>query len=180
MNADQLFKAQRHQYITILGRGSIETFESILDHLLAWDLLNWEEYEHVKSPGLLSRSSRNLLDVATCKGTRACDLFITDIVRKLHGHIAAVLEHLQRYGQFSKYECDEVQLPIYTPSQQARKLLDLTKAKGDDTAQILLDYIESEPRHIKPALGNVCLKYQEKLSSTLAAQSRFLTNYAGT
>ncbi|XP_038662630.1 nucleotide-binding oligomerization domain-containing protein 2 isoform X2 [Scyliorhinus canicula] len=225
MNADQLLKAQRHQFITILGRGSIETFESILDHLLAWDLLNWEEYEHVKSPGLLSRSSRNLLDVVTCKGTRACELFIvvledvinssqltdlilgtymprerTDepsaslsllasqtlqkhrpgIVRKLHGHIAAVLEHLQRYGQFSKYECDEVQLPIYTPSQQARKLLDLTKAKGDDTAQILLDYIESEPRPIRPALGNVCLKYQEKLSSTLAAQSRFLTNYAGT
>eukprot|EP00061_Rhincodon_typus_P014119 g40944.t1 len=29
-------------------------------------------------------------------------------------------------------------------------------------------------------LGNACLKYQEKLSSTLAAQSRFLTNYAGT
>ncbi|XP_078066997.1 nucleotide-binding oligomerization domain-containing protein 2 [Mustelus asterias] len=225
MNADQLLKGQRYQFITILGRGSVEIFESILDRLLAWDLLNWEEYEHVKSPGLLSRSSRNLLDVVTCKGARACELFILvledvisssqltdlilgnymppektdessellsslasqtlqkqrpELVRKLHGHIAAVLEHLHRSGHFSKYECDEVQLPIYTPSQQARKLLDLTNAKGDDTAQVLLDYIESEPRPIKPALGNICLKYQEKLSSTLAAQSRFLTSYAGT
>ncbi|XP_067905536.1 nucleotide-binding oligomerization domain-containing protein 2 isoform X2 [Heterodontus francisci] len=220
MNADLLLKAQRHQFITILGRGSVENFESILDRLLAWDLLNWEEYEYVKSPGLLFRSSRNLLDIITCKGTRACELFIVvlediihssqltdlilgdykplektiessaasqtvqkhrpDIVRKLHGHIAAVLDLLHRYGHFSKYECDEVQLPIYTPSQQARKLLDLTKAKGDDTAQLLLDYIESEPGPIKPVLGNVCLKYQKKLSSTLAAQSRFLTNYAGT
>ncbi|XP_078400420.1 nucleotide-binding oligomerization domain-containing protein 2 isoform X2 [Cetorhinus maximus] len=225
MNADQLFKARRHQFITILGRGSVEVFESILDRLLAWDLLNWEEYEYVKSPGLLSRSSRNLLDVITCKGTRACELFVVvlkdvihssqltglilgnykppeetdessaslsslasqtlqkhrpDIVRKLHGHIAAVLELLHRHGHFSKYECEEVQLPIYTPSQQARKLLDLTKAKGDDTAKVLLDYIESEPGPVKHILGNICLKYQEKLSSTLAAQSRFLTNYAGT
>ncbi|XP_048461781.1 nucleotide-binding oligomerization domain-containing protein 2 isoform X2 [Rhincodon typus] len=222
MNADQLLKVQRHKFITILGRVSVEVFESILDHLLAWDLLSWEEYEHVKSPGVLSRSSRNLLDIVTFKGTRACELFIlaledvihssqlTDlilgsykppeetpeslsslpsqtlqnhrpnIVRKLHGHVAAVLEILHRYGHFSKYECDEVQLPIYTPSQQARKLLDLTKAKGEDTAQMLLDYIESEPGPIKPIHGNACLKYQEKLSSTLAAQSRFLTNYAGT
>ncbi|XP_067854000.1 nucleotide-binding oligomerization domain-containing protein 2 isoform X2 [Heptranchias perlo] len=225
MCADQLLNTQRHQFITILGRGSVENFESILDHLLAWDLLNWEDYEHVKSPGLLSSSSRNLLDVVTCKGTRACELFILvlkdvihssqltdlmlgnykppekadesstspsssasqtlqkhrpDIVKKLHGHSAAVLERLHNYGHFSKYECDEVQLPIYTPSQQARKLLDLTKAKGDDTAQVLLDYVESEPGPIKPVLGSVCLKYQGKLSSTLAAQSRFLTNYAGT
>ncbi|XP_043562898.1 nucleotide-binding oligomerization domain-containing protein 2 isoform X2 [Chiloscyllium plagiosum] len=225
MNADQLLKAQRHKLIMILGRGSVEIFESILDHLLAWDLLSWEEYEHVKSPEVLSHSSRNLLDVVTLKGTRACELFLLaledtihtsqladlilssykppekspepsaslatlpsqslqqhrpNIVRKLHGHIAAVLEILHSYGHFSKYECDEVQLPIYTPSQQARKLLDLTKAKGEDTAQVLLDYIESEPGPIKPILGNACLKYQEKLSSTLAAQSRFLTNYAGT
>ncbi|XP_059507650.1 nucleotide-binding oligomerization domain-containing protein 2 isoform X2 [Stegostoma tigrinum] len=225
MKADQLIKVQRHKLITILGRGSVEVFESILDHLLAWDLLSWEEYEHVKSPAVLSCSSRNLLDIITFKGSRACELFIlalqnvihslqlTDlilgsykppektpessaslsllpsqtlqnhrlnIVRKLHGHIAAVLDILHRYGHFSKYECDEVQLPIYTPSQQARKLLDLAKAKGEDTAQVLLDYIASEPGPIKPILDNACLKYQEKLSSTLAAQSRILTNYAGT
>uniref|UniRef100_UPI00398F6622 nucleotide-binding oligomerization domain-containing protein 2 isoform X3 n=1 Tax=Pristiophorus japonicus TaxID=55135 RepID=UPI00398F6622 len=225
MCADQLIKAQRDQLIAILGRGSVENFESILDHLLAWDLLNWEEYEYVKSPRLLSSSSRNLLDIVACKGTRACELFILvledvihsslltnlilgnykppektdessaspsllasqtlqkhrpDVVRKLHGRIAAVLELLHRCGHFSKYECVEIHLPIYTPSQQARKLLDLTKAKGDDTAQVLLDYIDSESGPIKSVLGNVCLKYQEKLSSTLAAQSRFLTNYAGT
>ncbi|XP_051884480.1 nucleotide-binding oligomerization domain-containing protein 2 isoform X3 [Pristis pectinata] len=223
MSADQLLQAQRYQFVTILGRSSVENFETILDHLLAWDLLNWEEYETVKLSRHLFSSSRNLLDVIICKGTRACELFIVvlknifhssqlsglllmnynppeetdkstatslasqtlqkrrpDLVRKLHGRTAAVLALLHGCGHFSKYECDEIQLPIYTPSQQARKLLDLTKGKGDDAAHVLLEYIESEPGPIKLVLDNACIKYQEKLSSTLAAQSRFLTNYAGT
>ncbi|XP_055504392.1 nucleotide-binding oligomerization domain-containing protein 2 isoform X2 [Leucoraja erinacea] len=223
MSADQLLNAERYQFITVLGGGSVENFETILDHLLAWDLLNWEEYETVRSPGQLYSSSRALLDMVMCKGARACELFIlvwrqvfprsqflgielkdyeppdeTDrsaaatqsartlqrcrpsVVRRLHGRTAAALLLLHGCGHFTQYECDEIQLPIYTPSQQARKLLDLTKGKGDDAARVLLEYIESEPSPIKSVLDNARLKYQEKLSSTLAAQSRFLTNYAGT
>ncbi|XP_062922959.1 nucleotide-binding oligomerization domain-containing protein 2 isoform X1 [Mobula hypostoma] len=223
MCADQLLQAQRHKFIAVLGRSSLENFETVLDHLLAWDLLNWEEYESVKLSQHMFNSSRKLLDIIICKGTRACELFVIvlkkvfhgsqlsdllllnynppeetdqsttaslasqtlqqrrpEIVRKLHGRTAALLARLRDCGHFSKYECDEVQLPIYTPSQQARKLLDLTRGKGDDAAHVLLEYIESEPGLIKPVIDDACIKYQEKLCSTLAAQSRFLTNYAGT
>ncbi|XP_078257764.1 nucleotide-binding oligomerization domain-containing protein 2 [Rhinoraja longicauda] len=219
MSTDKLLNAERHQLINILGEGSAENFETVLDHLLAWDLLNWEEYETVKSPRQLFSASRLLLDTVMCKGVRACELFVLvwrevfpsyqlprielrdcnppaemdrtlpaqtlqrrrpSVVRRLHGRTAAALLLLHDCGHFTQYECDEIQLPIYTPSQQARKLLDLTKGKGDDAARALLEYLESEPSPIKSVVDNARLKYQEKLSSTLAAQSRFLTNYAGT
>ncbi|XP_058848876.1 nucleotide-binding oligomerization domain-containing protein 2 isoform X2 [Acipenser ruthenus] len=100
------------------------------------------------------------------------------LVRKLHGHVAATLKLLVDRGCFTQYDCDEVQLPVYTPSQQARRLLDLTRMKGEDTAQLLLTTIQQLGKG--PAdtpSGAIYLKYQKKLRTTVSAQSRFLSTY---
>ncbi|CAG5852372.1 unnamed protein product [Menidia menidia] len=108
------------------------------------------------------------------------------LVSKLQGCIDGALEALAASGHFSPADCDEVKLPIHTPSQQARRLLDRIRSKGDSAASVILRYIQqrpesgSTPSQDELSLPKEFLKYQRKLSSSVSAQSCILSTYGGT
>ncbi|XP_028665108.1 nucleotide-binding oligomerization domain-containing protein 2 [Erpetoichthys calabaricus] len=228
MCAQHLIRSQRVPLIKALSEGSVDSFESVLDHLLAWQIVCGEEYESLSTTTRsLCASSRDLLDLVESKGEPACRSLLTalgqvlpctqrrelllenfkdllpeeyvpssatetvqrqrpQMVRMLHGHIAAILQMLLECGTFTHFETEEVQLPIYTSSQQARRLLNLVKGKGEEAAQLLLkkiQEIQASPS-AEEAHGNAeeekyaaCLNFQRKLRSTLAAQCRFFSTY---
>ncbi|KAG2470291.1 NOD2 protein, partial [Polypterus senegalus] len=184
MCAQHLIRSQRVQLIKALSEGSVDSFESVLDHLLAWQIVCGEEYESLSTTTRsLSASTRDLLDLVESKGELACRSLLTalgqvlpctqrrelplenfrdllheeyvptsatetlqrqrpQMVRMLHGHIAAILQALLEGGTFTCFETEEIQLPIYTSSQQARRLLNLVKGKGEEAAQLLLKKIQ--------------------------------------
>uniref|UniRef100_A0A672ZQL7 Nucleotide-binding oligomerization domain containing 2 n=1 Tax=Sphaeramia orbicularis TaxID=375764 RepID=A0A672ZQL7_9TELE len=105
------------------------------------------------------------------------------LVSQLQDCTDDALDALLASGHFTPAEYDEVQLPIHTPSQKARRLLDHVRSKGEVAAEILLQYIQQKqtsgsPNYIMHA--NILYIYQKKLSSSLAAQSCFLSTYGGT
>lgn len=110
----------------------------------------------------------------------------TGLVSKLRGCIDGALEALVESGSFTETDCNEVQLPVHTPSQQARRLLDHVKSKGESAAKVLLQYVEqkqldgSQPNQEEWTPPKELLKYQKKLSSSVSAQSCFLSSYGGT
>ncbi|XP_041826593.1 nucleotide-binding oligomerization domain-containing protein 2 [Melanotaenia boesemani] len=109
------------------------------------------------------------------------------LVCKLQGCIDGALQALVETGHFSSAECDDVKLPVYTPSQQARRVLDHVRSKGEAAAAIVLEYVEQRlesgcalnQEKLTP-LPKEFLKYQKKLSSSVSAQSCFLSTYGGT
>ncbi|XP_074466142.1 nucleotide-binding oligomerization domain-containing protein 2 isoform X2 [Sebastes fasciatus] len=108
------------------------------------------------------------------------------LVSKLQGCIDGALKALVLSGHFTSADCDEVQLPIHTPSQQARRLLDHVTSKGESAAEVVLQYIEQKQESGCPlnqeewTPPKEVLKYQKKLSSSVSAQSCFLSTYGGT
>ncbi|KAK2853541.1 hypothetical protein Q5P01_006202 [Channa striata] len=108
------------------------------------------------------------------------------IVSKLQGCIDGTLEALAVSGHFTSEDYDEVRLPIHTPSQQARRLLDHVRSKGESAAEVVLNYIQQRQESGFPLTQEQLtppkefLKYQKKLSSSVSAQSCFLSNYGGT
>lgn len=66
--------------MVLLVSGSLEGFESILDWLLSWDVLSWEDYEGLSLPGQpLSHSARRLLDTVYNKGPWGCQKLLEAI-----------------------------------------------------------------------------------------------------
>ncbi|XP_054467453.1 nucleotide-binding oligomerization domain-containing protein 2 isoform X2 [Anoplopoma fimbria] len=108
------------------------------------------------------------------------------LVSKLQGCIDDALKALVLSGHFTSADCDEVRLPIHTPSQQARRLLDHVRSKGESAAKVLLQYIQQKQEsgsllnQEKWTPPKEVLKYQKKLSSSVSAQSCFLSTYGGT
>ncbi|XP_039993838.1 nucleotide-binding oligomerization domain-containing protein 2 [Xiphias gladius] len=108
------------------------------------------------------------------------------LVSKLQGCIDSALETLVVSGHFTSGDCDEVRLPIHTPSQQARCLLDHVNSKGESAAKVVLHYIQqkqesgSQLNQEKLNSPKEFLKYQKKLSSSVSAQCCFLSTYGGT
>ncbi|XP_018522174.1 nucleotide-binding oligomerization domain-containing protein 2 [Lates calcarifer] len=107
------------------------------------------------------------------------------LVSKLQGCIDGALEALVVSGHFNSGDCNEVRLPIHTPSQQARCLLDHVRSKGESAAKVVLHYIEQKQQsgsqnQEKLTPPKDFLKYQKKLSSSVSAQSCFLSTYGGT
>ncbi|KAM6942681.1 nucleotide-binding oligomerization domain-containing protein 2 [Xenentodon cancila] len=108
------------------------------------------------------------------------------LVCKLQGCIDGALDALVESGHFSSTDYDEVRLPINTPAQQARRLLDHARSKGESAAALLLQYIQKTPEsgsslnQDQPAFPKEFLKYQKKLSSSVSAQSCFLSTYGRT
>ncbi|XP_055010397.1 nucleotide-binding oligomerization domain-containing protein 2 isoform X2 [Boleophthalmus pectinirostris] len=107
------------------------------------------------------------------------------LVRELKDSLDGLLDALVASGHFSSVDCDEVNLPIRTPLQQVRTLLDLVLAKGEDAAHVVVKYAqqqqtssllvnESELRFPKEFS-----RYQKKLSSSVLAQSSFVGTYGG-
>ncbi|XP_051835786.1 nucleotide-binding oligomerization domain-containing protein 2 isoform X1 [Antechinus flavipes] len=216
MCTQEFFQAQRSQLVGQLALRSLENFESILDYLLSWEVLTWEDYESVSLPGQpLSTLARRLLDIIWNKSGQSCELLFAAvkkaeeteeqtepprlwsqdvaspaqdlqrhrpvIVRKIYGHVEGILDLLLERGFITKYECDEIRLPIFTSSQRARRLLDFAKVKENGVAQFLLQHVHQLP--VLPAPfpdATACQKYRAKLKATVSAQSRFLSTYDGT
>ncbi|KAM9409812.1 nucleotide-binding oligomerization domain-containing protein 2 isoform 1-T1 [Pholidichthys leucotaenia] len=107
------------------------------------------------------------------------------LVCKLQTCVDGTLETLVKSGHFCAADCDQVRLPIHTPTQQARRLLDHVRSKGESVAKVVLQYIqqqesESPLNQENQNLPKEVLKYQKKLSSSVSAQSCFLSTYGGT
>uniref|UniRef100_A0A669DE77 Nucleotide-binding oligomerization domain containing 2 n=1 Tax=Oreochromis niloticus TaxID=8128 RepID=A0A669DE77_ORENI len=173
----------------LCSSGSAEHLERVLDILLAKGALIWEDYQNIQAVGLsFSESCSNLQENDECQSTSNQTLLAQrpSLVHKLQGCVDGVLAALLDSGHFSSADCDEVRLPIYTPTQQARRLLDHVRSRGDLAASVLLQYIhqKQEPglplnqRELTPP--KEFLKYQKKLSSSVSAQACFLSTYAGT
>ncbi|XP_037671622.1 nucleotide-binding oligomerization domain-containing protein 2 [Choloepus didactylus] len=63
------FQAQRSRLVGLLISGSLEGFENVLDWLLSWEVLSWEDYESLSLLGQpLSLLARRLLDTVWSKG----------------------------------------------------------------------------------------------------------------
>ncbi|XP_034437239.1 nucleotide-binding oligomerization domain-containing protein 2 [Hippoglossus hippoglossus] len=107
------------------------------------------------------------------------------LVSKLQDCIDGALEALTVSGNFTSADCDDVQLPIHTPSQQARRLLDHVRSKGESAAKVVLHYIQQQGSGASRTQEKLTppkefQKYQKKLSSSVSAQSCFLSTYGGT
>ncbi|XP_029317771.1 nucleotide-binding oligomerization domain-containing protein 2 isoform X2 [Cottoperca gobio] len=108
------------------------------------------------------------------------------LVSKLQDCIDGALKALVISGHFTSADCDEVRLPIHTPCQQARRLLDHVRSKGESVAKVLLEYIQqiqesgSALKQEKWTPPKEVIKFQKKLSSSVSAQSCFLSTYGGT
>ncbi len=165
MTANQLILKQRAELLAVLcGGASAEPLECVLDLLLAWEILVWEDYLSIRvTEKPLCSNVRQLLDVMYDKGEDACSLFLTAmnqvlseeqkaglcfgkecavvgenrpdtatltlladrpvLVRKLRDNIDGALNALLTTGCFTIKDCDAVQLPVYTPSQQVKTTL---------------------------------------------------------
>uniref|UniRef100_G3PWS9 Nucleotide-binding oligomerization domain containing 2 n=1 Tax=Gasterosteus aculeatus aculeatus TaxID=481459 RepID=G3PWS9_GASAC len=108
------------------------------------------------------------------------------LVSELQGCVEDALHALVITGHFTSADCNDVRLPVYTPSQQARRLLDHVRAKGESAAKVVLRYVQqkqgsgSSLNQENWTPPKVVLKYQKKLSSSVSAQSCFLSTYGGT
>ncbi|XP_061879639.1 nucleotide-binding oligomerization domain-containing protein 2 isoform X3 [Entelurus aequoreus] len=104
------------------------------------------------------------------------------LVGKLQGCVDGALEVLHETGHFTSEDCNEVRLPIHTPSQQARRLLDLVSSKGELAANVVLQFIDQKQQSGRSSLTppKEFFKYQKKLCSSVLAQSSFLSTYGGT
>ncbi|XP_046290609.1 nucleotide-binding oligomerization domain-containing protein 2 isoform X4 [Marmota monax] len=77
MCSQEALQAQRSHLVGLLVSGSLEGFESILDWLLSWEVLSWEDYESLSLPGQpLSRLARCLLDTVGNKGAWGCEKLV--------------------------------------------------------------------------------------------------------
>ncbi|XP_030622080.1 nucleotide-binding oligomerization domain-containing protein 2 [Chanos chanos] len=121
--------------------------------------------------------------------TRSIQTLLADrpaLVQNCREHIDGALEVLLETGCLSTKDCDEIQLPVYTPSQQVRRLLDQVAFKGEHAVQTLLQYLDQvqvtsgASQKKEKQLSAECLQYQKKLQSSILAQSHFLSTYGGT
>ncbi|XP_019499238.1 PREDICTED: nucleotide-binding oligomerization domain-containing protein 2 isoform X2 [Hipposideros armiger] len=80
MCTQEAFQAQRSQLVELLVSGSLEGFESVLDWLLSWEVLSWEDYEGLSLLGQpLSHLARRLLDTVWRKGAWGCEQLIAAV-----------------------------------------------------------------------------------------------------
>ncbi|CAN2389559.1 NACHT domain [Pristimantis euphronides] len=101
------------------------------------------------------------------------------IIRLIHNYVNAILQHLLEHHHITKIEIEHIQLPIFSASQKARRLLDLLRLKGNEPARCLLEFIHNLGRGRVNQVTDVCLEYQTKLRTTISAQSKFLSTYDG-
>lgn len=78
MCAQQLVLRQRTEVLEALCcGGTTEPLDSVLDLLLSWDVLVWEDYHNVQGPAKPLRSkTRDVLDLVYTKGEEACCLLL--------------------------------------------------------------------------------------------------------
>ncbi|XP_028812163.1 nucleotide-binding oligomerization domain-containing protein 2 [Denticeps clupeoides] len=106
------------------------------------------------------------------------------LVSRLRDHVDGALEHLLGRGCLTSADREEIQLPVYTSSQQARRLLDKVRFRGEDSAMVLLHYLDRTTSPPPPEKENEqpfaeWLVYQKKLCSSILAQCYFLSTCGG-
>ncbi|XP_044126130.1 nucleotide-binding oligomerization domain-containing protein 2 isoform X1 [Bufo gargarizans] len=101
------------------------------------------------------------------------------IVQLTHNYINAVLQQLLEHRCITQIEIEHIQLPIYSTSQKARRLLDLLRLKGNEPARCFIEFIYNLGHGLVAQVTDVCLGYQTKLKTTISAQSKFLSTYDG-
>ncbi|XP_061671001.1 nucleotide-binding oligomerization domain-containing protein 2 isoform X2 [Syngnathoides biaculeatus] len=213
MAQDLVLKQRSEILYSLCANGSAEPLERVLDVLLAHGDLSWEDYHNVRVQGRpLYANARHLLDLVYAKGEATCQAF-TEAVQKiqpescepevsgpvtralvtrrpslvgeLQGCVDGALDALLESGCFTQEDCRNVRLPVHTPSQQARRLLDHVSSKGESAANVVLCYIEEKQQSgynltTEKTTPKELLTYQKKLRSSVSAQSSFLSTYGGT
>ncbi|XP_056382334.1 nucleotide-binding oligomerization domain-containing protein 2 [Hyla sarda] len=101
------------------------------------------------------------------------------IVHLIHKYINTILQQLVEHRYIQQIETDHIQLPIFSTPQKARRLLDLLRVKGDEPARFLIEFIHNVGQGLIAQVTDVCLAYQNKLKTTISAQSKFLSTYDG-
>ncbi|XP_072321499.1 nucleotide-binding oligomerization domain-containing protein 2 isoform X2 [Eucyclogobius newberryi] len=107
------------------------------------------------------------------------------LVRELKDSVDGVLDALAASGHFASVECDAVKLPVKTPSQQVRTLLDHVQAKGESAAEVVLHYVKQQQtcssllNESQLSFPKELDRYKKKLSSSVLAQSSFVGTYGG-
>ncbi|CAB1452881.1 unnamed protein product [Pleuronectes platessa] len=124
-------------------------------------------------------------DASQISATQTLLIDRPSLVSNLQDCIDGALEALTVSGNFTSADCDDVQLPIHTPSQQARCLLDHIRSKGESAAKVVLHHIQQQGSGASRTQEKLTppkelFKYQKKLSSSVSAQSCFLSTYGGT
>ncbi|XP_061621541.1 nucleotide-binding oligomerization domain-containing protein 2 [Phyllopteryx taeniolatus] len=213
MAQDLVLKQRSEILYCLCANGSTESLERVLDVLLARGELSWEDYHNVRVQGRpLHANARHLLDLVYTKGEAACQAFAEafqqtrpeawgpevpgpvtrvlltrrpSLVGELRGCVDGALEALLESGCFTQEDCRDVRLPVHTPSQQARRLLDHVSSKGESAANVVLCYIEQKQQSgynltTEKTTPKELLTYQKKLRSSVSAQSSFLSTYGGT
>ncbi|XP_019722318.1 nucleotide-binding oligomerization domain-containing protein 2 isoform X1 [Hippocampus comes] len=208
MAQDLVLKQRSEILCGLCASGSPEPLERVLDVLLACGEFSWEDYHNVRVQGRpLHANARHLLDLVYAKGEAACQAFTEAIrevrpedpgrvtgmlltrrptlVAELQSCMDGALEALLESGCFTHEDCGDVRLPIHTPSQQARRLLDHVSSKGESAANVVLRYIEQKQQSgcnlkSEKTTPEELLIYQKKLRSSVSAQSSFLNTYGGT
>ncbi|XP_073515458.1 nucleotide-binding oligomerization domain-containing protein 2 [Phyllobates terribilis] len=101
------------------------------------------------------------------------------IIRFIHNYINTLFQQLLAHRYVTQMDIEHLQLPIYSTSQKARRLLDLLRLKGNEPARYLIEFIQSLGQGLVGQVADVCLAYQAKLKNTISAQSKFLSTYDG-
>ncbi|XP_037104069.1 nucleotide-binding oligomerization domain-containing protein 2 [Syngnathus acus] len=208
MAQDLVLKQRSEILCGLCSSGSSEPLERVLDVLLARGEFSWEDYLNVRVQGRpLHANARHLLDLVYAKGEAACQA-LTEAVRQfrpespglvtgtlltqrpslvgeLQGCVDGALEALLESGCFTHEDCGDVRLPLHTPAQQARRLLDHVSSKGESAANVVLRYVEQKQQQgcnltVEKTTPKELLIYEKKLRSSVSAQSVFLSTYGGT
>lgn len=101
------------------------------------------------------------------------------IVWLIHNYISTVLQQLLEHHYITQIETEHIQLPIFSSSQKARRLLDLLRLKGNEPARCLIEFIHNLAQGLVAQVTDVCFAYHTKLKTTISAQSKFLSTYDG-
>uniref|UniRef100_A0A674MZF9 Nucleotide-binding oligomerization domain containing 2 n=1 Tax=Takifugu rubripes TaxID=31033 RepID=A0A674MZF9_TAKRU len=195
-NCFDLVLNQRTEILRVLcSSGSAEPVEHVTDILLSQGELTWEDYQSIHVLPEEQPAGFSFPDHwwdpevrEECQNT-FCQTLLTQrpsLVSTLQHCVDGALEALLTSAHFTSADCEGIRLPLRTPSQQARCLLDHVRAKGEAAAKFLLEYIQQgeESGSIlnkkTQTVSREFLKFQKKLRSSLSAQSCFLSTYGGT
>ncbi|KAM9607169.1 nucleotide-binding oligomerization domain-containing protein 2 isoform 1-T1 [Trichechus inunguis] len=127
------FQAQRSQLVGLLVSGSLEGFEGVLDWLLSWEVLSWEDYESLSLLGQpLSHLARRLLDTVWNKGAWGCEQLMAAVQEA-----QADSQPLELCGLWDPHSpCPARELQSHRPAivrrlySHVEGVLDLTQERG--------------------------------------------------
>uniref|UniRef100_A0A8D0MW59 Nucleotide binding oligomerization domain containing 2 n=1 Tax=Sus scrofa TaxID=9823 RepID=A0A8D0MW59_PIG len=179
MCAQEAFQAQRSQLVELLVSGSLEGFESILDWLLSWDVLSWEDYEGLSLLGQpLSHLARRLLDTVWSKGTWGCEQLVAAVREAQADSQPSELPGC--WNPHSPHPARDLQSHRPAVVRRLYSHVDSVLERTQEQGFISRYECDEIRRPIFTSCQRAaCKKYMSKLRTTVSAQSRFLSTYDG-